>query len=263
MIPDAEAQLSYTQYQTMMQTAQYEAIIRSGNHTAYSMAVLLGFILGGILIRKDSRQWALSMQQRYSILVVAFMGSFIGCALPAHFAGGVIERITMMSIVSPKTILGGILCSFIAVAAYKKLLNIDYDTSDAFARGGCLMMAIGRVGCILQHCCFGRRVPAIFGVDLGDGIPRAPVQTIEAICLFLLFFYLNNLHQKNQYPHKRLFILFAVYGFIRFNLEFLREPIADTYFNIGVYQYLALAIFLIGVFRLFKHNRVAYAETAL
>ncbi len=238
---------------------QYEAIIHSGSHIGYSAMVLLGLVLGGALIRSDSRVWAMSITQRYTILAVALIGSLIGCAIPAYFAGGVIAEITLISVITPKTILGGILLSFIFVAIYKKIFHISYDTSDAFARGGCLMMAIGRVGCILQHCCFGIEVPSGYGVDFGDGVPRVPTQVIEALCLFALFFYLNTLHKQNKYPHKRLFILFAGYGLIRFILEFLREQIADTYFGIGFYQYLAITVFAIGIFQIIKRNRSSYA----
>lgn len=237
---------------------QYEAITHSGSHIAYSIMVLLGLVLGGALIRKDSREWKMSVTQRYTVLAVALIGSLIGCAIPAYFAGGVIEEIAMISIITPKTILGGILLSFIFVAIYKKAFHIRYDTSDAFARGGCLMMAIGRIGCILQHCCFGIEVPTSYGVDFGDGVPRFPTQAIEAICLFALFFYLNTLHKQNKYPHKRLFILFAWYGLIRFILEFLREQISDAYFGIGFYQYLALTVLAIGIFQIIKRNRSKY-----
>lgn len=239
---------------------QYEAIIHSGSHVAYSAMVFLGMVLGGALIRHDSATWNITAVQRYSVLAVSLIGALIGCALPAYIAGDVIEKIALVSIISPKTILGGILGSFFAVAFYKKLTGLDYDTSDAFARGGCLMMAIGRIGCILQHCCFGIAVPPSYGIDFGDGVPRLPTQAIEAACLFGLFFYLNALHKQNKYPHKRLFILFVAYGVIRFMMEFLREQIAATYFGIGFYQYLALVVFAVGIFQILKRNRLTYAE---
>ncbi len=242
--------------------AQYEAIIHAGNHTAYSAAVFLGLFSGGWLIRKDSETWPLAPRQRIIVLAVAGLGALVGCALPAYFAGGVIGEIAQADLISPKTILGGILASFLFVALYKNTFRVDYDTSDAFARGGCLMMAVGRIGCVFQHCCFGKEAPAGWGLDFGDGVPRYPTQAIEALGLFALFFYLDRLHRENRYPHRRLFIFFLLYGILRFNLEFLREPIAATYAGLGFYQYLALVLALTGGFQILKRSRPNTREVA-
>jgi phosphatidylglycerol---prolipoprotein diacylglyceryl transferase len=242
---------------------RYEAIIHAGNHTAYSLAVLLGMLAGGWLIRRDSLAWPLSPRRRYLVLGVASLGALLGCAIPAYFAGGVIEEVTDFSVISPKTILGGMLLSFFLVAAYKKAFRVDYDTSDAFARGGCLMMAIGRIGCVFQHCCFGKEAPPGWGVDMGDGVPRYPTQLLEAAGLFALFFFLNHLHRKGLFPHRRLFILFTAYGVLRFNMEFLREPVGAVYGPIGFYQLLALVLFLTGAFQLAKRSRPSYLGAVL
>ncbi len=153
-------------------------------------------------------------------------------------------------LLSPKTILGGILCGFLAVAAWKKATGVAYDTSDAFARGGCLMMAIGRLGCIAQHCCFGRPTVAWLGYDFGDGTPRIPVQALEAILVFVLFVLLDFWHRQNVFPNRRLFILFAAYGLLRCGLEFLREPVAREWIGLGYYQWLALGLFAVGLYQI-------------
>src|SRR5437763_1011377 len=84
-----------------------------------------------------------------------------------------------------------------SVALFKRLAGIRYDTGDAIVRGTCLMMAVGRLGCIAAHCCFGIVVP--WGVDCGDGRPRVPVQALEVAALFALLLVMNHLHRHDRF----------------------------------------------------------------
>ncbi len=228
----------------------YNAILHSGNRSLYQVAVLSSMLVGGAIIRYDSRNWPLSAPVRYTVIAAAAIGSLVGCAIPAFFAGGYVGASASDYLLSPKTVLGGILCAFFAVALVKRILNISYDTSDAFARGGCLMMAIGRLGCVAQHCCFGVPTQSSLGVSFGDGVSRLPVQAIEASLVFLLFAGLHVCHQMNYFQNRRLFILFACYGFLRFGLEFLRENVSSEWLGIGFYQWIALSLFVVGIYQI-------------
>jgi len=232
-----------------------DAILRSGSRGLYSLAVAVSMVLGGMLIHRDSRTWELSRPERILVLAAVALGSLGGCALPAFFAGGWVEGLAWTEVVTPKTILGGLLFGFIAAALAKRIAGIPYDTSDAFARGGCLMMAVGRLGCIARHCCFGRPTEGILGVEIGDGVPRWPVQAIEAVLLFGLFAVLHVSHRQRLFEHRRLFVLFGAYGLLRFGLEFLREPVASSWMGIGFYQWLALALAGTGLFQIAVRTR--------
>ncbi len=233
----------------------YSAILEAGSRPLYHLAVLASMVLGGGLVHHDSKAWPLPRAVRLKIIAGVAAGCLVGCAVPAFFAGGYVGFVTANTILTPKTILGGLLCGFFAAAIVKRAMGVPYDTSDAFARGGALVMAVGRLGCMAQHCCFGRPTSGAFGVDLGDGVPRVPVQAIEASLMVLLFAVLYVCHERRHIDHRRLFILFAAYGALRFGLEFLREDIASRWLGIGFYQWLALALFAVGVYQLAIRTR--------
>jgi len=230
----------------------YELIAQSGSRVMYQVFVLLAAIVGGYLIRKDALSWPLSKRQSWVILSLAFFGAMVGCAIPAFIAGGMIEELAWDALVSPKTVLGGIFFSFVFVSIYKRIINNHANTSDAFARGAIAMMAIGRIGCLFQHCCYG--VPVSWGFDFGDGIPRVPVQYFEAIGLILLMVFMQSVHSKNRFSGQRIFIVFFLYGLMRFLLEFLREQIAGVYLGIGFYQWFALCLALVGAWQIIKRR---------
>ncbi len=228
----------------------YHAILHSGSRTLYQCAVLASMVLGGALIHYDSRAWPLSFSVRIKIIAGVTVGCLVGCAVPAFFAGGYVGLVTSGFLLAPKTVLGGLLFGFFAAVIVKRAMGVSYDTSDAFARGGCLMMAVGRLGCMAQHCCFGKPTDSVIGFDFGDGVPRIPVQAIEASLVFLLFAGLHFCHRHNYFQNRRLFILFAGYGIVRCSLEFLREDIASRWLGIGFYQWIALGLFSVGLYQI-------------
>lgn len=224
----------------------YQLIIDHGHRDVYILCVMLSMLAGAFLIFKDSQTWPIDAQSRQILFRVIGLGSLIGCALPAYFAGGWVGKHAWDDFIGPKTILGGILFSCITTLIFKKYYRWNFETADAFARGGCLMMFIGRLGCIAQHCCFGIEVSSAYGFDFGDGHPRFPVQVLEAVGLFCLFVFIQWLHTNDYLKYRRLFIFFIFYGIFRFSTEFLREPIANIYWGIGFYQWLALMVMCIG-----------------
>jgi len=79
--------------------------------------------------------------------------------------------------------------------------------------------AIGRVGCFLAGCCYGKMISFFMGSESKQYL-RHPTQLYEAIFLFGLgyFFVKKELHPKHQ-----IIFYFLSYGVFRFFLEFLRD----------------------------------------
>jgi len=238
----------------MIDIAQHHSneILTAGSRLGYQVCVIAAALIGGWLIRRDSAAWPVTPQQRWSIMIAAFIGAMIGCAIPAYYAGGIVENMALSVPIGPKTVLGGVLGAFLLVALFKRLTRNRADTSDAFARGAVAMMAVGRIGCILQHCCYGK--PADWGTNFGDGILRVPVQYLEAFGLFGIFILIELLHRRNLWQGRRLFVFFALYGALRFGLEFWREQIAAVYLGVGFYQWLALTVMLVGLVQIAKRT---------
>jgi phosphatidylglycerol---prolipoprotein diacylglyceryl transferase len=239
-----------------MTEAQLVQIVKAGHPLIYTAFVAAGALAGGRLIRRDSREWTLDPRRRVAVIATVFIGGLVGSALPAFVSGGVIQHQAELYLIGPKTILGGLLAGFLGVAILKKLAGITAETADAFARGTCLMMAIGRLGCYAAHCCVGVAWSGPGATDFGDGVPRLPIQLVEAAILFGLFGVLSVLHRRALLPDRRLFVFFALYGLTRFGLEFLREPVAAEAGGIGFYQWLALLLAAVGIGQVLKRTRV-------
>lgn len=238
-------------------------IISHGDETSRIILLMLATLSGSCMIARDSRSWKMPRAQRIGLIACVGIFGLIGSAVPAFLAGGYIQEVALHSPIGPKTILGGILFGFIGAVVYKRTLGIKCETSDAFARGAALMMAIGRLGCVAQHCCFGRPYDSILSVDLGDGVKRFPIQWLEAFSLFLIFLAIDTMHRRRILENRRLFFLFATYGTVRFFLESLRDPVAEPIIGgLTLYHFIALCAAILGVYQMTRRGRLRIPKEA-
>lgn len=109
--------------------------------------------------------------------------------------------------------------------------------------------AIGRIGCLLAGCCYGKEYSGIGCITyrhaIGGapvGISLFPVQAVEAagnllICLCLIWL---DLLYKGRYLAT---IYVAMYSVLRFNLEYQRgDAIRGTAFGLSTSQWISLVI---------------------
>lgn len=101
------------------------------------------------------------------------------------------------------------------------------DHLDVFAVGIPLFHAIGRVGCFLGGCCFGVEWPGgvVYErnpIEFANGVPRFPVQLVEAGVELALFLVLLGLFLRGRGKGRLMAYWALAYAPARFLLEFLR-----------------------------------------
>jgi phosphatidylglycerol:prolipoprotein diacylglycerol transferase len=117
--------------------------------------------------------------------------------------------------------------------------------------------ALGRVGCFLAGCCFGKVTDWWWAVPMA-GEHRHPTQLIEALGLFILGAYL--LRSKRG----KLWLLgcyFLSYGLLRFGVETLRgDLIRGSWGQLTPSQWISLGLMASGAIFLFKFRGLDAAE---
>ncbi len=98
--------------------------------------------------------------------------------------------------------------------------------ADAAAPALALGQAIGRLGCLLNGCCYGAVTDNALGWHLPDlngvYLPRYPTQIMEMAVLLALFGALWGLRKHGPFPGASFLVYAIVYPAARFALEFLR-----------------------------------------
>jgi phosphatidylglycerol:prolipoprotein diacylglycerol transferase len=129
------------------------------------------------------------------------------------------------------TIYGAILGATLAVWVYRQFHSFRFGyLADIAAPGIVLAQSIGRVGCILNGCCFGSPTDLFCGVIWEHpgsaapiGVAVHPTQFYEIVFLLLLFGGLIWLRGKLK-PDGSLFMAYlGLYSLWRFGIGFLRE----------------------------------------
>lgn len=118
--------------------------------------------------------------------------------------------------------------------------------------------AIGRIGCFLSGCCYGKLVDAEHGfhfASLNEGEYALPVQLYEAGFLFLLSLTLIVLcfSLKKKKPYLLSGLYFFSYGIWRFLIEFLRGDEIRGVLILSTSQWISLFVIALGAYLLFFH----------
>ncbi len=131
-----------------------------------------------------------------------------------------------------------------------------------------LFHVFGRIGCFLGGCCYG--VECSFGftyhynpIEIANGVPRFPVQLVEAALNLALFFLLLTLFRKNRAKGKLLYLYLLIYPVYRFILEFFR---GDAYrgflFGLSTSQLISIVLFAIALIVLIIKRKKEQAPPA-
>lgn len=141
-----------------------------------------------------------------------------------------------------------------------------WDVSDARAVGIPLAIAVGRIGCFVNGCCYGVPCEFPFAVVYSSshafapaGIPLYPVQLLQAVWNFLVFAVIWSL-RKRLAAAGWLYLLFLImYSGGDFIIRFLRED-SEVIWNLQFAQIVDGLIMLASLAIYIGRSRVFYTQ---
>mgnify|MGYP004445025491 CR=1 FL=1 len=122
--------------------------------------------------------------------------------------------------------------------------------------------AIGRIGCFLEGCCYGKETDSWIGIvfpyGMGAGVKRIPTQLIESIFLFILSDIFIYLIFKTKFKYT-LPVYLMVYGVFRFIIEFYRDDNRGQLENfLSPSQIWCIVMFMAGIALIFLQKLVIF-----
>lgn len=160
---------------------------------------------------------------------------------------------------------GGFFGGALAVYLWSRWRKIDFaGFADLLAPYLALGYAFGRIGCFLNGCCYGieTSVPWAMRASMVDSALRHPVQLYALIGAVLIFVLLKVYRPAYYFAGFKLFGLFALYGLMRFAVEFFREE-AALWLGLSVAQLFSLVLFAVSTAVIlgftFRERRAALA----
>jgi phosphatidylglycerol:prolipoprotein diacylglycerol transferase len=127
-----------------------------------------------------------------------------------------------------------------------------WTTADLFAPGIALGHVIGRFGCLLAGCCYGKPTSVPWAVTFTDpaaaanvgtplGIPLHPTQLYDAGAELLILVVLLATERKGRpFPGRTFWLYILLYGISRFVIEFFRGDDRGMILGVSTSQFVSL-----------------------
>lgn len=236
---------------------------------SYGFMMALGFLAALLWIRFQARREGLPVNRltdlTFWMMVAAIAGSRLAYILEEwpYYLDHPLEVFAVWE--GGLVFLGGLIACMVVAYFYMKKYQLPFwQVSDVFMPGVALGHALGRVGCFLAGCCYGKHCDPqawyawVFSGKPGSlapvGVALYPTQLIEALTEFLTFAFLAWKSQKKAFDGQILLLYLMIYSLLRIGVEVLRGDL-ERGFVIEPYvsksQLLSLLLIIFAILALY------------
>ncbi len=260
-------------------------LFQFGSFTIYSYGVLvaMGVLVGVSLAAHEARRAGLPPVKIWNLCVYGILAALVTSKVWlilsgwSYYAANPREIWSAATLQSGGTFYGGLLGGMIWTVFYTRYERLPFlQTLDVCAAPVALGHAIGRIGCFMAGCCFGKPTTLPWGVTftsevaarLGGtplNVPLHPTQLYEAAAEFANFIFLFSVARRWRVPGQAIGAYLMIYGVERGLLEFLRgDPGRTPLFHnaVSLMQIVSVALLLAGLLLWSRGIRAAKPATA-
>ncbi len=247
-------------------------LFRIGSLEVYSYGVLLviAFYISLYFLTTEAKRKKIDTQTILDIALVAIISGILGGKLAYIILN------LQLYIQEPFDINlwrggfifnGGFFLSILTVFIYAKKKKLPFlFIIDLFIPYAALGEAIGRIGCFLNGCCYGKptKLPwgQVFTLDSPAGfrygaLPLQPTQLYSSFFLFILFLILKETRDHQKFTGQTFLLYLIFYPTFRFFLDFLRgDRLGPFFYNLTLFQIICIGIVMIAlaIFTFKKRN---------
>lgn len=198
---------------------------------SYGLMVALAFIVGTLWVIRRARQVGESderyLEAIFWIMVAGFTGARLMYVLyyPEYYLADpwriLLDRGGLVWY-------GGLISAVMASLVFVRVKRLSLPKfGDILITPVALGLAIGRVGCFLTGCCYGKPTDAVWGVQFPHGHETFPAhvhptQLYETFALLILLGLMQWVYKHSKVSGATMCLFFVGYGVIRFIIEHFR-----------------------------------------
>ncbi len=236
----------------VFQVNMYPILVKFGPLTVYSYGVMvaIGFSLAMILLYGRAPKFNIDKNKAVDLAIVILISGIIG----ARFLYVLLNLSFYIS--NPLEIImlskgglvwyGGFVLALIVSLAYLGINKLNFWlVGDLIAPFLALAQGFGRIGCFLNGCCYGIKVPAGSLLTWASYDPdhRFPSQIFSAGLLFLIFMILLAWQNRRRFAGEIFLGYCMLYSGKRFVVEFLRGDNPKILAGLTVSQLISAGLF--------------------
>lgn len=139
---------------------------------------------------------------------------------------------------------GGLIFGLFTAVVYTKKKRISFfKFADFVSPYIALGQSIGRWGCLLNGCCYGKELQ--WGIyDSVRGIHVHPTQIYLSIAAFVSFLILRAFYKKNKIEGRTFVLFFLIEAVSRFVIEFFRADHEILWAGLSIFQIVCIFLFI-------------------
>jgi phosphatidylglycerol:prolipoprotein diacylglycerol transferase len=246
-----------------------------GGFTIYAYGVLLAaaYLLGLQFALVRARRRGLDAQRVMDLGIWIIISALVGAKLlllVVDFRQFTQNPRDMLGLArSGGVFYGGLIAAVIVALLYLRRHKLPlWTTTDVFAPGIALGHVVGRLGCLMAGCCFGRPTSVPWAVTFRDpaalanvgtplGVPLHPTQLYEAGAEALILIFLLTFERRGRpFPGRTFWTYLLLYGVSRFFIEFYRGDSRGRVFDmLSTSQFVSVILVPLAIVMLFVLSR--------
>ena len=222
-----------------------------GGFTIYAYGVLLAaaYLLGLQFALMRARARGLDSQRVMDLGIWIIISALVGAKLLLlivdfkQFTSNPRELLALAR--SGGVFYGGLIAAVVVALLYLRRHRLPlWTTTDVFAPGIALGHVVGRLGCLMAGCCFGKPTSVPWAITFRDpaalanvgtplGVPLHPTQLYEAGAEALILVFLLVFERRGRpFPGRTFWGYMLLYGISRFVIEFYRGDSRGMVFDV-------------------------------
>jgi phosphatidylglycerol:prolipoprotein diacylglycerol transferase len=246
-------------------------LFRIGDWPVYSYGVLLAlaYLAGLQLAVVRARRWGLNAARVMDLGIYLIIAALVGAKLMLvatdfdYFRSQPRELLSLVR--AGGVFYGGLIGAFfVGVWLVRRYQLQVWTTADLMAPGIALGHVVGRLGCLLAGCCYGRPTDVPWGITFTDpsaavnvGTPLHvelhPTQLYDAGAeLVILGFLLATERRGRTFAGRTFWLYILLYAISRFVIEFYRGDPRGIVMGYSTSQFVSIVLVPVSLFMLWR-----------
>lgn len=204
---------------------------------SYGFMLVAAFFIAVTLASQEAKRQGINPELIFNLLFTSFVSGIIGARIfyvvenLAFYIKEPLEIIMLSH--GGMSWFGGLILGTISGVIYLKRKKMGvYKTMDLIVPFLALGQSIGRIGCFLNGCCFGKEYVLV------------PAQIISSFLMLLIFIVLRLLQSRSHRTGQIFYIYLFLYSIKRFFIEFWRADNQVIFSGLTLFQVISILIFI-------------------
>ncbi len=219
---------------------------------SYGLMLALAVLLCAFFLRKEAKERGYDPDPILDLVFWTVMAGIIGARLfyvalnLGYFIENPLEIIRLQR--GGLAFHGGLALGALTAWIFLKKHKMPVaQTLDMVVPYVALGHSIGRIGCFLNGCCYGKEVP--WGIYFPVHQARLhPTQLYESLGLLIIFFVLKRFQRVAKRPGEATILYLLLASALRFFNEFFRADHTEIWWTLSIFQIVSLAVFFTALY---------------